>query len=531
MCIPKEGVTTRGRQVGLPKHLNEYEIYTAYCLVSSSKNDPVNYQDAVKIKEWRDAMNKELNAHKNLKPWEEADLPNGKIAIETKWVYRTKEDGTKKARVVARGFQAQEENPFEPTYSPVARLSTIRLMLSIALQRQWEIRQLDIPTAFLNGKLDSEVYIYAPLGLKSDSPVLKLNRALYGLKESPKIWNDTFNDFATKNKFERSKFDCCLYYNQKIWILIYVDDMLVVGEEKEVGEAVKLLKDHFQAKDLNQVQNFLGMSITRTENKITINQKKFIEKLLANFNMEDCKPKSTPMVKGFQYSEGSEIINVPYRQLIGGLMYLSTTTRPDITFSVSYLSRFLDKPTIETWNAGKRILRYLQGTKELGLTFYKNTNTDNDLKLNGYSDADWATDKNDRKSVSGCMILYGKNPILWFSKKQTCIALSTAEAEYVAAAACAQELINIKGLLHGFKVKNETILFCDNKSSIIMTKSNENSKRAKHIDIKNHFLKDLVQRKEIFVDYVPTDQNLADMLTKALVKEIFVYIRGKTFIE
>lgn len=173
-----------------------------------------------------------------------------------------------------------------------------------------------------------------------------------------------------------------------------------------------------------------------------------------------------------------------------------------MTYSVAYLSRFLDRPTVDTWNAGKRILRYLKGTKEMGLTFYKNSN--NNIKLNGYSNADWATDKINRKSVSGCMILYGKNPIAWFSKKETCVALSTAEAEYVAAATCAQDLVNIKGILHDFTVSNETILFCDNKSSILMLKSNENSKRAKHIDIKKQFIKDLVQKKELFIEYVPS---------------------------
>lgn len=175
------------------------------------------------------------------------------------------------------------------------------------------------------------------------------------------------------------------------------------------------MKNYFNAKDLGKIKNFLGMDITKTENKIVINQKKYIEQLLYKFNMKECKSKTTPMVKGFQYLSESEIIEVPYRQIIGGLMYLSTTTRPDVTFSVFYLSRFLDKPTVEVWNTAKRILRYLQGTKEMGLTFYKNT-TD-EIKLVGYSGADWATDTTDIKSVSGCIILYGMNSISWSSKK------------------------------------------------------------------------------------------------------------------
>ncbi|KAG5879824.1 hypothetical protein JTB14_007676 [Gonioctena quinquepunctata] len=168
----------------------------------------------------KEAIEKELNSHTKLNTWTEAELPEGKTAIQTRWVFRTKEDGTKKARVVAEGFQLKEENSFESVYSPVARLSTIRLLLSVALEKDYNIRQLDIPTAFLNGTLESEVFIYAPSGVKTKLPIFKLNRALYGLKESPKVWNDTFNDFATKNKFERLRHDCCLYYNKNVWILL-----------------------------------------------------------------------------------------------------------------------------------------------------------------------------------------------------------------------------------------------------------------------------------------------------------------------
>lgn len=517
--------TRSGRKVNAPKYLNEYEVYTAYCLLASQA-DPETYEEAINDGEWKEAIIKELKSHEKLQTWKEESLPEGKTAIQTKWVFRTKDDGTKKARIVAKGFQLKEGSYFDPVYAPVARISTIRLLMSIALQNDWNIRQLDIPTAFLNGKLENDVYIYTPDGLETKSQILKLNRALYGLKESPKVWNDTFNEFALENNFERSKYDCCLYCSENVWILIYVDDILVMGKEENVKETVKLLQKYFQAKDMGNVKNFLGMTITRNEDKIKITQTKFIEKLLKIFNMETCNNKATPMETCFEYNPDSVIIDVPYRQLIGGLMYLSTTTRLDITFSVSYLSRFLDKPTTETWNAAKRILRYLQGTKEMGLTYIKNKTTD--VVLQGYSDADWARDKNDRKSVSGGIILHGENPVSWFSKKQGCVALSTAEAEYVAAATCAQDLINLRGILNEFKLCETVLLYCDNKSSILMAKSNQNSKRAKHIDIKNHYLKDLVSKKLLAINYVSSDQNLADIMTKPLCKDKLVYIRDKT---
>lgn len=520
-------MTRRGRKVNVPRHLTEYEVYTAYCLISTSEEDPVDYNQAIKQQEWKQAIEKELNSHKLINTWTEAELPKGKRAIQTKWVFKTKEDGTKKARLVAKGFQIKEDNPFETIYSPVARMSTIRLILSIALQENWDVMQLDIPTAFLNGEMKHETYIYIPEGLTCKSPVLRLNRALYGLKESPKVWNETFNEFALKNNFRRSQHDCCLYSNGRTWMLIYVDDILVIGKSVNVKEILLLLEKQFRARILGQINHFLGMEVIRLEDKIEIRQTKFIDKLISYFNMETCNPKKTPMEKGFHNTE-EEIIKVPYRQLIGGLLYLSTTSRPDITYAVGYLSRYLDKPTAQLWNAGKRILRYLKGTKDIGLKYFKNKEANK--TLNGYTDADWATDKSDRKSVSGCLIFYGNNPISWFSKKQSCVALSTAEAEYVAAAACAQDLVNLKGILSDFRLDNKTILYCDNRSSILMAKSNENSKRAKHIDIKAHFIKELVACNEIEIRYVSTDQNLADILTKALPEETFVNLRNNSYI-
>lgn len=203
-------------------------------------------------------------------------------------------------------------------------------------------------------------------------------------------------------------------------------------------------------------------------------------------------------------------------------MYLSVTTRPDITditYAVSFLSRYLDKPNEQLWTAGKRILRYLKGTKHEGLIFTK-IKKNEVPRLQCFSDADWASDKVDRKSVSGCTILLGGNLISWFSKKQNCIAISTAEAEYVAAAMCAQDLINLKGILEDMHMDSTSVLFCDNIGSLQMIKSNENSKRAKHIDIKFHFIKDQVTKGTFTIDHVSSQNNLADLMTKSVSGEL-----------
>ncbi|XP_037870990.1 uncharacterized protein LOC119629381 [Bombyx mori] len=235
--------------------------------------------------------------------------------------------------------------------------------------------------------------------------------------------------------------------------------------------------------------------------------------------MDECNGIKTPMERNYniEINDNTEVLDVPYRELIGSLIYLTVTTRPDLTFAVSYLSRFLDKPNEELWKAGKRVVRYLKETKEKGLLFKKT----NDNNLYGFSDADWAGDRSDRKSVSGGIILQGQNPIAWFSKKQQCVTLSSAESEYVAAASLAQEFVNLKGICKHLGCDVNAVLFVDNKSAISMAKNYENSKRTKHIDIRFHYIKDLVVNKVISIEHICTNENLADVMTKSLSTDKF----------
>lgn len=500
-----------------PTYLEEYETYSTFCMLTQA-TEPDNYEEAVKEKLWQEAIDKELAALQKLETWKEAQLPKNQKAIDTRWVFKTKEDGTRKARLVARGFQVKEDNPFNVHYSPVARLSTVRMMISKAVQENLPIEQLDIPTAFLNGRLKSEIYIKVPQGLKATNKntVLKLNRALYGLTESPRCWNETINKFAKENGFKRSDYDNCLYYKEDCWMLIYVDDILLIGETKNTKEA---LKNNFNAKDLGNMKVFLGMEIERNKEQIIIRQTKLIGKVLERFNMQDCNGVKTPMEANLQISDDDRRIEVPFRELVGNLMYLTVTSRPDLAYPVGYLSRYLDRPTEQIWKAGKRVLRYLKETKDAGLIFKKSSGS----ALHGYSDADWAGDRKDRKSVSGSMLFHGGNPIAWLSKKQNCVSLSTAEAEYIAAATTAQELMNVKGVQEhlGHNNNDEVLLLVDNKGAISMAKNRENSKRTKHVDIKFHFIRDLIEKEELRIDYVSSCQNFADLMTKSLPKQKF----------
>lgn len=491
----------------LPTKFNEYELYSAYCLFAES--DPKSFSEAVKHKEWKKAIEEEINAHQRYETWEPAILPKNKTAIDTKWIFKTKPNNIKKARLVARGYQ---EETIHNIYAPVARMSTVRLLLAQAVIKNYSIRQMDIPTAFLNGELTTDIYIKAPEGIGNVNDVYRLKKALYGLKEAPRCWNDRLDKFLKQNGFQRSRNDFCLYTKDKVNILIFVDDILIVNEKED--NIVEHLKKEFKAKDLGEIKNFLGMHIERNNGEMKISQIEMIKKLLEKFNMQNCKGNQTPMEVNFQPDLKEQIVNVPYRELIGSLLYISMISRPDIVYATSFLSKYLDKPTQSLWNAGKRILRYLKETINMTLT-YKAAN--NGEYLEAYSDSDWAGDRSDRKSVSGSVILYYGNPIMWFTRKQQSVALSSCEAEYIAAAEATSELLYIKGVVE--LINNDSVdshLYLDNQSAIHMIENYENSKRSKHIDIKVHFIKDIVEKDMIKLFYVRSEDNIADIFTKAL---------------
>lgn len=520
--VPETTTTRTGRTTKRPGYLTDYDMHVAYCLLTATSTEPRTFQEANLQDEWKESIQKELSSHINLETWSEVYvLPENVKPIDTRWIFKQKEDGTKKSRLVAKGFQVPY-NGEEFDYAPVCRISTIRLMLSIAVERNYLVEQIDVPTAFLNGEIDTDVYIKKPEGLVSNFKFFKLKRALYGLRNSPKCWNIKFNDIMTNLGFIRSNYDYCLYLKENIYLVLYVDDALIMGTNEQVDTLIQNLYNVFQVKKMTKIQSFLGMQFEFKENYIKVHQTKMIEKLLKEFEMEQTKPIATPMDVNFHISEEEEILqNVPYRRLICSLMYISITTRPDICQSVSLLSRYLDKPTTSAWNAGKRVLRYLNSTKNYGLTL-KKSNT----SLVGMCDADWGGDRITRKSVSGFIAFHNDNPIAWFSRKQTCVAISSMEAEYVAAAVAAQELVNLKGLLIEFGNYQEVFLKCDNLSAIATMKNFENSKRGKHIEIKYHFIKDLCLKKVFTIKYVSSSQNYADMFTKSLSKEKFVNFRN-----
>ncbi|BES91568.1 Hypothetical protein NTJ_04378 [Nesidiocoris tenuis] len=309
-------VSKSGRVLKKPSRLDEFELYSAYCMLSSTTEEPKTFEEARQNDEWKAAIKNELDSHKELGTWTPAKLPENKEAIDTKWVFKIKEDGTKKARLVARGFQIPYNKLEEFTYAPVCRMSTIRILISQAVIHDWPMRQIDVPTAFLNGKLESDVFIKTPKGLNCDSQILKLNRALYGLRESPKCWNDCFSKEMERFGFKRSPYDYCLYVGPDVFLCLFVDDGIITGNSSKIDAVIGALHKRFRVKDLGNVSSFLGMQFSKANGSITVVQSKMIDRILKEFKMEQCRPVSTPMDTGFQVEE-LKIVDrdIPYRRL------------------------------------------------------------------------------------------------------------------------------------------------------------------------------------------------------------------------
>ncbi|KAK6137201.1 hypothetical protein DH2020_029055 [Rehmannia glutinosa] len=367
---------------------------------------------------------------------------------------------------------------------------------------------------------------------KLPNAVCKLNRSLYGLKQAPRAWFDTLKMFLLSLGFTRSVSDSSLFFRKDkgslLLILVYVDDILLTGDDsKAVNHVISLLGKQFALKTMGEVNYFLGLEASRTPHgSIFLKQSKYLKDLLTKTKFEGCKPTSTPMAVNLKLALGdSAALADPssYRSTMGALQYL-TLTRPDISFAVNKLSQFLHNPTINHWQAVKHLLRYLKGTSHLGLEFKPSQR----LLLAGYSDSDYVGNIDDRKSTSGSCQFLGDCLVSWFSKKQNCVSLSTAEAEYISAAFCCTQLLWMKQTLADYKCSFENVpIFCDNISAINIAQNAVHHNRTKHIEIRHHFLRDCVSKRKIEISFVPSQDQLADIFTKPLSSETFSSIRAR----
>ena len=510
----------------------------SYMVRAAQHTEPTSWQEMLQlpsnIKEnWIKAADEEMRSLEELQTWELTELLSGKHVIGCKWIFKIKHDSEGnesryKARLVAKGYSQKFGEDYEATFAPVARQGTFRTLLAIAATRKLNVKHYDVKTAFLNGDIKEDLYMSQPdgYGVKGkENLVCKLKKSLYGLKQSARAWNTKVNDVLLSHGFSRSKADQCLYakchQNKWMYVLAYVDDLIIVHEdEDEINRLGQILNQEFETKDLGELKHYLGIQIERKEDgSYCLSQSCKITALVLKFGLSEAKGASIPMDTAYPKLSGEYDLlpdNDQYREAVGALLYIATTTRPDISAAMSILCRRVSKPRQRDWTAVKQVLRYLKQTIDLKLEISANTN----LNLAGYVDADWAGDSSDRKSTSGYLFQLGSNLVLWSSKKQMSVALSSTEAEYVSAAQASQEILWLRQLLIdiGEPATQATVLFEDNQGCIKLANKDKVSTRTKHIDIKYHHLRDLTERDIIQLEYCETNKMLADMLTKPLPK-------------
>lgn len=494
---------------------------------------PKNIQEALEDSQWRQAVMEEMSALEQMGTWELVQKPKGKVPVGCKWVFTVKyrSDGSierYKARLVAKGFTQTYGIDYQETFAPVAKLNTIRVLLSLAANLDWPLQQLDVKNAFLNGDLVEEVYMELPPGFDKEGRglVCKLKKSLYGLKQSPRAWFDRFSRAIRQQEYKQAQTDHTLFYRHKdgkiTVLIVYVDDIILTGNDiVEIKRLKKILATEFDIKDLGSLRYFLGMEVARNNIGISVSQRKYVIDLLKETGMIGCKPVDTPMDANLELGDLKDSIPVErgrYQRLVGKLIYLSHT-RPDIAFAVSVVSQFMHAPCEEHMEAVYRILRYLKGTPGKGLLFKKNEAR----SVEAFTDADWAGSIKDRRSTSGyCTFVWG-NLVTWRSKKQSVVARSSAEAEFRAVAQGICELLWLKLLLGELKIADiqPMKLYCDNKAAIDISHNPVHHDRTKHVEVDRHFIKEKIEEGVISMTYVPTSQQTADLLTKGLVKPVF----------
>ena len=515
------------------EYYDEAKCFMHYCY--KMMDVPVTYNDAVQSpnsKEWQNAMELEMDALIDNDTFDLVPKPN-KPVIGGRWVFALKynEDGKEicKARFVAKGFTQRKDIDYDETFSPTARLTSIRVLLQLAINHGYKIRQLDVKSAYLNADLDYDIYIYQPKGFEkldgNGNPlVMKLKKSLYGLKQSGRMWNKMFHDFLTANDFCQSKSDYCLYIknssNDRVYLIVWVDDIIMISNNDESAECVKnLLISKFRMKDFGKISYFLGIEFELYDGFIKMHQSKYVDKLLTKFGLSDCKYKTIPCdhsTVNVDFNDTSPTLTDPslYRQMVGSLIYLMTCSRPDLSYVVTVLSQHMSKPTAAHLNIAKHVLRYLKFTADHGIIF----KASDKIHIEGFTDASWAN-ADDRRSISGyCFSLSSGGALVsWKTKKQPIIALSSCESEYVAMTHGIQEAMFLKQLLIDLLVvcnPDQVYLHVDNMGAIDLGKNPVHHQRTKHVDIKYHFIRSKIQDGTVVLKYVPSKENVADIFTK-----------------
>ncbi|RVW96782.1 Retrovirus-related Pol polyprotein from transposon RE1 [Vitis vinifera] len=451
---------------------------------------PKTVTEALNHPGWKNAMLEEICALEDNHTWKLVDLPQGKKVVGCKWVFVVKvnPDGSVarlKARLVARGYAQTYGVDYSDTFSPVAKLNSVRLFISIAASQQWMIHQLDIKNAFLHGDLEEEVYLEQPPGFVAQGEygkVCRLKKALYGLKQSPRAWFGKFSKEIQAFGMNKSEKDHSVFYKKSaagiILLVVYVDDIVITGNDHAgISDLKTFMHSKFHTKDLGELKYFLGIEVSRSKKGMFLSQRKYVLDLLKETGKIEAKPCTTPMVPNVQLmpDDGDPFYNPErYRRVVGKLNYL-TVTRPDIAYAVSVVSQFTSAPTIKHWAALEQILCYLKKAPGLGILYSSQGHT----RIECFSDADWAGSKFDRRSTTGYCVFFGGNLVAW-------------------------------------KMHNASKLWCDNQAALHIAANPVYHERTKHIEVDCHFIREKIEENLVSTGYVKTGEQLGDIFTKAL---------------
>ncbi|KAB2628709.1 hypothetical protein D8674_033504 [Pyrus ussuriensis x Pyrus communis] len=433
-----------------------------------------------------------------------------------------------KARLVAKGYTQTYGVDYQETFSPVAKMNTVRVMISLAANMNWPLKQFDVKNAFLHGNLEEEVYMDFPPGYSAgrSTGVCRLRKSLYGLKQSPRAWFDRFTQVMKNIGYYQSHSDHTLFVKRRqekvTALIIYVDDMIITGDDcDEISRLQRNLAAEFEMKNLGDLKYFLGVEVARSSKGIFLSQRKYVLDLLKETGMLGCKPVDTPIVEKHHLCLDPNQKSVDkgrYQRLVGRLIYLAHT-RPDIAYAVSVVSQFMHSSREDHMAAVMRILAYLKSAPGKGVLYRKHGH----LRIEGFTDADWAGSVGDRRSTSGYFTFVGGNLVTWRSKKQKVVSRSSAEAEFRGMAHGICELLWLRKLLEGlgFKPKETMRLYCDNKSARDIADNPVQHDRTKHVKVDRHFIKEKLERKIVSILFVSSDEQLADVLTHAVCSREF----------
>ncbi|WKA02171.1 hypothetical protein VitviT2T_020389 [Vitis vinifera] len=533
--------STRTKRLAIP---NDYVVYLQECDYNiGAENDPESFSQAMSCKEselWYNAMKDEMSSMKCNDVWDLVELPNGAKTIGCKWVFKTKKDSLGnieryKARLVAKGFTQKEGIDYTETFSPVSKKDSLRIILALVAHFDLELQQMDVKTAFLNGELEEEVYMKQPEGFPSsdgEQLVCKLKKSIYGLKQASRQWYLKFHNIISSFGFVENVMDQCIYLkvsgSKVCFLVLYVDDILLATNDKGLLHEVKqFLSKNFDMKDMGEASYVIGIKIHRDRFKgiLGLSQETYINKVLERFRMNNCSPSVSPIVKGDRFNlnqcpkndlEREQMKNIPYASAVESLMYAQVCTRPDIAFAVGMLGRYQSNPGIDHWKAAKKVMRYLQGTKDYKLMYRRTSN----LEVVGYSDSDFAGCVDSRKSTSGYIFILAGGAISWRSVKQTMTATSTMEAEFISCFEATSHGVWLKSFISGLRVMDSISrplsIYCDNSAAVFMAKNNKSGSRSKHIDIKYLAIRERVKEKKVVIEHISTELMIADPLTKGM---------------